>query len=131
MPKEQGFHHRRILFGKLNDIEAKIPIIIAATAEELSQPENHFNMTEEEKQLSRLQLFIKKGKMFGYNGKQPTTKITGLASNSITIFGKPRQMSPVSIMQNEEIFSNLKEKANTYLEKVLKTPTKENEKQTY
>ncbi|QLZ69942.1 HAD family hydrolase [Legionella sp. PC1000] len=132
MPKENGFHQRQqILFAKLNDIEAEIPIIVAATSEELSQPENHFNMTEEEKQYSRLQLFIKKGKMFGYNGKQPTTKITGLASNSITLFGKPRQISPVSIMQNEALFSLLKVHTNAYLEKVLKAPTKENKENTY
>lgn len=131
MQKENVFHQRQILSAKLNDIEAKIPIIVAATAEELSQPENHFAMTEEEKQLSRLQLFTKKAKMFGFHGKQPTTKITGLASKSITIFGKPQQMSPVSIMQNEEIFSILKEKTNKYLEKVLKVPSKENETETY
>ncbi|HHT0592142.1 TPA: HAD-IA family hydrolase [Legionella anisa] len=132
MPKENGFHQRQqVLFARLNDIGAKIPIIIAATSEELSQPENHFNMTEEEKQFSRLQLFIKKGKLFGYNGKQPTTKIIGLASNSITLFGKPRQMSPVSIMQNEALFSLLKVQTNAYLEKVLKAPTKENKESTY
>ncbi|KTD42233.1 HAD family hydrolase [Legionella parisiensis] len=132
MPKENGFHQRQqILFAKLNDLGAKIPIIIAATSEELSQPENHFNMTEEEKEFSRLQLFIKKGKLFGFNGKQPTTKITGFASNSITLFGKPRQLSPVSIMQNETFFSLLKEKTNTYLEKVLKAPTKENKENNY
>ncbi|QDP72101.1 HAD family hydrolase [Legionella israelensis] len=131
MPKENVFHPRRVLFSKLNDIEAKIPIIVAATAEELSQPENHFRMTEEEKKLSRLQLFIKKAKMFGYNDKQPTTKITGLVSNSITIFGKPQQMSPVSIMQNAEVFSLLRENTNKYIESVLKVSTKENAEETY
>lgn len=131
MPKENGFHQRRILIAKLNDLHAKIPIIVAATAEELSQPENHFNMTDEERYLSSLQLFIKKGKMFGYNGTQPTTKITGLASNSITIFGKQKHLSPVSIMQNQAFFSILKEKANTYLEKVLKVPMNENTDETY
>lgn len=131
MPKENFFHERRILFAKLNDMEAKVPIIVAATGEELSQPECHFNMTEEEKELSRLQLFIKKAKMFAYHGKQATTKITGLASNSIILFGKPQQIAPNSIMQNEELFSAVKEKANKYLEILLKVPTKENKAETY
>lgn len=131
MPKENGFHQRRIFVAKLNDLHAKIPIIVAATAEELSQAENHFNMTDEERYISNLQLFIKKGKMFGYIGTQPTTKITGLASNSITTFGKPKKISPVSIMQNEEFFTILKEKANTYLDKVLKIPTKKDKEITY
>src|SRR5690348_3520671 len=125
MPNENVFHQRRILCAKLNDIEAKIPIIVAAVSEELCQPENHFNMPEEEKELSRLQLFIKKGKMFAYDDKQSITKITGLASNVITHFGKPRPISPASIMQNEELFSILKQKANQYLERVLIVPTKE------
>lgn len=131
MPKENIFHQRRILFAKLNDIEAKIPIIVAATSEELSQPENHFSMTEEEKTLSRLQLFTKKGKMFAYNNKQPTTRITKLASDSITLLGKPQQMSPVSIMQNEALFFILKDKANQYLERVLKVKLKESKTDTY
>lgn len=131
MPKENVFHQRRVVFAKLNDMEAKIPIIVAATAEELSQPENHFSMTEEEKELSRLQLFTKKAKVFAYNDKKPTIKISGLASANITVFGKPQQISPVSIMQNEEHFSVLKEKTHKYFEKVLKVPTKENKEETY
>lgn len=104
MPIVNVFHPRRRLIAKLNDIRAEIPILVAATAEELSQPENHFNMTEEEKILSRLQLFIKKGKMFAYDHKQPAIKITPLASESITLFGKQQSMAPVSIMQNEAFF---------------------------
>ncbi|STY31342.1 HAD hydrolase [Legionella wadsworthii] len=131
MPIVNVFHQRRILTARLNDLEAQIPILVAATAEELSQPENHFNMTEEEKILSRLQLFIKKGKMFGYEHKQPTLKISQLASDSITLFGKPQRMAPVSIMQNEAFFLALKEKANQYLESVLKVKPRKKTADTY
>lgn len=130
MPKENVFHEREVLVAKLNDMDAKIPIIVAATGEELSLPESHFRMTEDEKQLSRLQLFIKKAKMFAYDGKQPTRKITGLSNTSIVLFGKPQQLAPNSIMQNEELLSTIEERARKYLDIVLSAQI-ENDAETY
>lgn len=131
MPKGNIFQTRRILFAKLNDIKAEIPIIVAATAEELSQSENHFNLTPTEKKLSRLQLFIKKGKMFAYNDGKPTTKTTLLANKEVSIGGRKQEISPLSIMQNETPFSALKEKTSEYLESVLKIPNGDNCSETY
>ncbi len=123
MPKVDGFHQRKIILSntQLNDIMAEIPILISATSEELSHPNNHFlDFKPEEQSISSQQLLIKKGKIFTYVDNKPTTKITESASNSINLFGKIRTLSPMSIMQNEAFFSLVKEETNNYLNRVLK-----------
>ena len=60
MPKENIYQTRRILPSKLT-------VIVAGTSEELTVPENHFSLSDEEKILSRLQLFAKKAKTFYFD----------------------------------------------------------------
>ena len=113
------------------EIIPELPVIVAATAEELSVPENYFGMSDKEKEIARLQLFTKKGKYYLGDEKKASTKVMGLSSASIIMFGKPYSMVPNSIMQNEEMFRVQKEKANEYLSKVLEIPVKEEKTNTY
>lgn len=120
--KENVFQERHLLVATVNDKDSKVPIHTCFSSEELFRAEDHFaQKNEKSKILSRLLLLIKKGKMFGFNEKGvPTTKIIGLADDSITIFGIRHELSPVSIMQTKELFHIIKENANLYLNKVLK-----------